>query len=75
MKEYVWVIRFLEDPFIRVAKTAELAYAICREYIEEIASEEVLNECLAELEADYTCFPEQFGCEDMCNAEKIELEG
>ena len=73
--KYVWVIRFCEEPDMRVAASAEKAYEICRKYIENtISYENLKTECLRELDADYKQNPEWFACEDVCGAERIEVE-
>lgn len=74
--KFVWVIHFVEDPDIRVAATAEQAYAICKEFIEnEISLKALRDECLEELQEDFSADPEWFGCSDVCGAEKVEVEG
>lgn len=74
--EYVWIIRFCEEPDMRVAGSAEKAYEICKDYIRNVAGfgEELKRECLRELEADYERNPEWFACEDVCGAEMIDVE-
>lgn len=71
----VWVVRFVEDPDMRVAATAEKAYEICKEFIEqEISLKALRDECLEELAEDYRENPEWFGCSEVCSAERIEVE-
>lgn len=73
--KYVWVIRFCEEPDMRVAASAEKAYKICEDYIwSTVKYENLRRECLRELEADYKRNPEWFACEDVCGAERIEVE-
>lgn len=74
--KYVWVIRFCEEPDMRVAVSAEKAYEICESYIRNEAGfgKELVRECMRELEADYKSNPEWFACEDVCGAERIEVE-
>lgn len=71
----VWVIRFCEEPDMRVAASAEKAYEICKNYIENtISFGNLKSECMRELNEDYENNPEWFACEDVCGAEMIEVE-
>lgn len=72
---YVWVMNFVEDPDERVAASAQRAYEICREYIEEgIQTEPLRKECLEELAESYHECPDWFGCSEVCSVERIEVE-
>lgn len=72
----VWVLTFVEEPDTRVAASAQKAYEICKEYIEDnIGLKALRNECLEELAEDFDENPEWFGCSEVCAAEMIEVEG
>ena len=71
----VWVLTFVEDPDMRVAASAQKAYEICKEYIEQESRPAYREEWLKELAEDYAQNPEWFGCSDVCGAEMIEVEG
>lgn len=72
----VWVIVFCEEPDRRVAVSAQKAYEICKEHIEqEIGLASLREQCLKELAEEYAQDPEWFGCSDVCAAEMVEVEG
>lgn len=76
--KFVWVIRFCEEPDMRVAASAAQAYEICKRYIKDELTcilESTRQECLTELAEDYAANPEWFACSDVCGAEMIEVEG
>lgn len=69
----VWIIRFNEAIDFEVAKSAEIALRICREYIDYTASNTYREKCIKELEESYAFDNEWFGCDDFCSAEVYEV--
>lgn len=88
MEKYIWVIYFVECHEVMLAETAEVAYTIMKEYIDNI---DELNEtlvtggiirtlkelCFEELDEDYqrvlASGAEDFGVMDVCHAELAPL--
>lgn len=71
----VWVLTFVEDPDTRVAASAQKAYEICKENIEQESRPAYREKWLKELEEEYNEDPEWFGCTEICSAQMIEVEG
>ena len=63
------------DNFIRIAKTPQKAYEICKEFIEngEIYTEDCGKELMRELNASYTKYPTGFWTE-CTNVDMVEVE-
>lgn len=82
---YVWFVNYCDGTDTNVVATAEMAYKYCRNWVracgyhnypaydKKYADRE--QEILAELEADYSQYPEQFGVPEVCGAIRYEVEG
>lgn len=87
MEKYLWVIFFTECHEIMLAETEEIAYAIMKEYIDNIgelnvpltegSTKTVKDACFEELDEDYqrvlASGAEDFGVMDVCHAELAPL--